>query len=53
MVGTSVGVQSMTDRIGALGGRLTIASTVGTGTRVLGSIPLRTVRTEAPPAQAR
>lgn len=53
MVGTSVGVQSMTDRIGALGGRLTIESTVGTGTRVLGSIPLRTVRTEAPPAQAR
>lgn len=53
MVGTSVGVQSMTDRIGALGGRLTVESTVGSGTRVLGSIPLTTVRTEAPPAQAR
>jgi signal transduction histidine kinase len=34
------GLQNMTDRIGALGGELKIASTPGTGTRVAGVIPL-------------
>ncbi len=30
----------MTDRIGALGGELTIHAAPGSGTRILGSIPL-------------
>jgi len=37
-----VGVQNMTDRIGALGGELTIRSAPGSGTTILGSIPLTT-----------
>jgi signal transduction histidine kinase len=34
------GLASMRDRVGALGGRLTIASTPGHGTSVSGTIPL-------------
>lgn len=37
----SVGVQNMTDRIGALGGKLTIRSAAGSGTTILGSISLK------------
>ena len=37
---TSTGLQNMTDRIGALGGDLTITSSPGQGTRVTGTIPL-------------
>jgi len=37
-----VGVQNMTDRIGALGGELTIESTPGSGTTILGSIAMKT-----------
>ncbi len=40
VVGGSAGVQNMTDRIGALGGELTIHAAPGSGTRILGSIPL-------------
>jgi len=36
----SVGVQNMTDRIGALGGELTIRSAPGSGTTISGSISL-------------
>lgn len=36
----SVGVQNMTDRIGALGGELTVESAPGAGTTILGSISL-------------
>lgn len=36
----SGGVQNMTDRIGALGGQLTIHSVPGSGTTILGSLPL-------------
>ena len=36
----SGGVQNMTDRIGALGGQFTIHSVPGSGTTILGSIPL-------------
>lgn len=35
----SGGVQNMTDRIGELGGQLTIHSVPGSGTRILGSVP--------------
>lgn len=38
----SVGVQNMTDRIGALGGELTIRSAPGSGTTILGRILLET-----------
>ncbi len=41
----SVGVQNMTDRIGALGGQLSIQSAPGSGTTILGSIPLKDLRT--------
>ncbi|MFL5674098.1 MAG: sensor histidine kinase [Chloroflexota bacterium] len=34
------GLQSMEDRLGALGGRLTITSTAGSGTTVFGTVPL-------------
>ncbi len=40
LVPASGGVQNMTDRIGALGGQFTIHSSPGSGTRILGSIPL-------------
>ncbi len=36
----SGGLTNMSDRLGALGGRLTITSQRGRGTRVLGTIPL-------------
>ena len=36
------GLQNMADRVGALGGRLTIDSHLGTGTCIRGEIPLRT-----------
>jgi signal transduction histidine kinase len=36
-----VGLQNMEDRLGALGGRLTIASAPGRGTTISGSVPLR------------
>jgi signal transduction histidine kinase len=39
-VESSAGLQNMTDRIGALGGELTITSTPGHGTTVAGAIPL-------------
>jgi signal transduction histidine kinase len=39
-LGTSHGLQNMEDRIGALGGTLTIESTPGTGTTVSGSVPV-------------
>jgi signal transduction histidine kinase len=34
------GLTNMNDRLGALGGRLSVRSTPGTGTRVTGSVPL-------------
>jgi signal transduction histidine kinase len=34
------GLTNMNDRLGALGGRLSVRSTPGTGTRVAGSVPL-------------
>lgn len=36
-----VGLQNMEDRLGALGGRLTITSALGRGTTISGSVPLR------------
>jgi signal transduction histidine kinase len=36
----SAGMQNMTDRIGALGGTLTVHSAAGAGTRIEGTIPL-------------
>jgi signal transduction histidine kinase len=39
-LGTSHGLQNMADRIGALGGELTIESTPGQGTTVAGSVPV-------------
>jgi signal transduction histidine kinase len=36
-----LGLQSMEDRLGALGGRLTIASAPGRGTTIAGEVPLR------------
>ena len=38
--GTGAGVTNMTDRLGAVGGRLSIESEPGRGTRVLGTLPL-------------
>jgi signal transduction histidine kinase len=35
------GLTNMNDRLGALGGRLTVVSTRGDGTRVAGAVPLR------------
>jgi signal transduction histidine kinase len=35
------GLQGMTDRLGALGGSLTVTSAPGTGTTVNGAVPLR------------
>jgi signal transduction histidine kinase len=37
---TSAGLQNMTDRIGALGGNLTIDSQPGAGATLTGTIPL-------------
>ena len=39
---SGAGLQNLADRVGALGGRLTVDSHVGTGTRIRGEIPLRT-----------
>lgn len=39
-LGVSHGLQNMKDRIGALGGELTIESTPGAGTTVSGSVPV-------------
>jgi len=39
---SGAGLQNLADRVGALGGRLTVDSRVGTGTRIRGEIPLRT-----------
>ena len=39
----SQGLQNMVDRVGALGGELTIESTPGDGTAVTGTVPLRTL----------
>ena len=39
-VGPSAGLQNMADRIGALGGELTIESTPGAGTTVRGAVPI-------------
>jgi signal transduction histidine kinase len=39
---SGAGLQNLADRVGALGGRLTVDSNVGTGTRIRGEIPLRT-----------
>jgi signal transduction histidine kinase len=39
---SGAGLQNLADRVGALGGRLTIDSRLGTGTRIRGEIPLRT-----------
>src|SRR5215213_9805311 len=36
-----LGLQSMEDRLGALGGRLTIATAPGRGTTISGHVPLR------------
>ena len=36
-----LGLQNMEDRLGALGGRLTIATAPGRGTRISGHVPLR------------
>jgi signal transduction histidine kinase len=38
--GASTGLQNMADRIGALGGTLTIDGATGKGTRVMGEVPL-------------
>jgi signal transduction histidine kinase len=38
-IGPSAGLQNMADRIGALGGELTIQSVPGSGTTVRGSVP--------------
>jgi signal transduction histidine kinase len=38
----TAGLQNMTDRIGALGGMLTITSTPGRGTKIVATIPLTT-----------
>jgi signal transduction histidine kinase len=40
-LGTSHGLQNMEDRIGALGGTLTIQSVPGAGTTVSGTVPVR------------
>ena len=39
---SGAGLQNLADRVGALGGRLTVDSHVGTGTRIRGEIPIRT-----------
>jgi signal transduction histidine kinase len=39
--GRGLGLQSMEDRLGALGGRLTIAAAPGRGTTIEGRVPLR------------
>ena len=39
---SGAGLQNLADRVGALGGRLTVDSHFGTGTRIRGEIPLRT-----------
>jgi signal transduction histidine kinase len=36
----SFGLQNMSDRIGALGGELSVESSPGRGTRVVGAVPL-------------
>jgi signal transduction histidine kinase len=41
-----LGLQSMEDRLGALGGRLTITSTPGGGTTVSGTVPVRPLSPE-------
>ena len=41
-----VGLQTMEDRLGALGGRLTITTTPGAGTTVSGEVPLRAATAE-------
>jgi signal transduction histidine kinase len=38
--GASAGLQNMTDRVGALGGKVLVDSAPGAGTRVIGEIPL-------------
>ncbi len=38
--GTSTGMQNMTDRIGALGGRICVTSAPGAGTKVEGWVPI-------------
>jgi len=38
------GIANMADRLGAIGGRMRIESTTGAGTRVVGTIPLGTMR---------
>jgi signal transduction histidine kinase len=42
--GRGTGLAGMTDRVGALGGRLAIESSPGRGTRVSGAVPLATPR---------
>jgi signal transduction histidine kinase len=44
----TAGLQNMTDRIGALGGSLTITSTPGSGTKIVATIPLTTHLTREP-----
>jgi signal transduction histidine kinase len=48
---SGAGLTNMGDRLGALGGRLSVASTPGRGTRVIGALPLAT-RRSAPPGTA-
>jgi signal transduction histidine kinase len=42
-----LGLQNMADRLGALGGRLTIATAPGRGTTISGQVPLRSAIPEA------
>ena len=44
-----LGLQNMEDRLGALGGRLTIATTPGSGTTISGQVPLRPASPEPSP----
>ena len=41
-----IGLQNMADRLGALGGRLTIATAPGRGTTISGHVPLRSATPE-------
>ena len=48
-----VGLQNMADRVGALGGVLSVHSSVGAGTTVAGAIPIAQARSQASTASTR